>query len=92
MNKKCGMGLPELPSNITTFLPFFMVVEVPYSVQRNEILELDIAFFNNIDEDQIVTISIKDRSYFEGVDLTEYGWECKTHYCSNFFDAFIFFN
>ena len=77
MNTKYGMGITEIPSNVTTKLPFFMVMETPYSVMRNEILTLDIAFFNNINKDQSIVITITKTDRFEGVDLAKLGWTSK---------------
>lgn len=74
MNDKFGMGLPDLPSNITTSLPLFMVVDLPYSIQRNEILLIDIPFFNRVKQKQNVVITIAKTGKFLGVDLATYGW------------------
>lgn len=74
MSTKYGMGLTEVPSNITTKLPFFMVMETPYSVMRNETLTLDIAFFNSINQNQNITITITKTDKFVGVDLASLGW------------------
>lgn len=77
MNTKYGMGVTEIPSNITTKLPFFMVMETPYSLMRNETLTLDVAFFNNINKDQSIVITITKTDRFEGVDLKNLGWTGK---------------
>ena len=77
MNTKYGMGITEIPSNITTKLPFFMVMETPYSVMRNEILTLDIAFYNNNKKDQSIVITSSKTDRFEGVDLSNLGWTSK---------------
>lgn len=74
MNTKHGIGVTDVPSNITVKLPFFMVWDPPYSIQRNEILVIDIAFFNSINQDQEVVITILKNNNFAAVDLSTYGW------------------
>lgn len=65
MNSKFGMGLTETPSSITTSLPFFMTMDLPYSIYRNEILIVDVNFFNNINQDQDFVISIEKNGKFK---------------------------
>lgn len=74
MNTKFGMGLSDIPANITSILPFFLTLELPFSIQRNETLILDIPLFNNINQNQDVVFSIPKTGKFNGVDLATYGW------------------
>jgi hypothetical protein len=74
MNSKYGIGVTDIPSNITAKLEFFLVWDPPYSVKRNEIYEIDLAFFNTIPQNQDVVITISKTDKFAGVDLSTYGW------------------
>lgn len=51
-----------------------MVWDPPYSVQRNEILIIDLAFFNSINKNQDIVITITKSNKFAAVDLSSYGW------------------
>lgn len=75
MNPKYGIGVTEVPSEVTTKLPFYMVWNPPYSVKRDEILIMDIAFFNSITEDQDIIITINNEAKrIVGEDFVSYGW------------------
>jgi CD109 antigen len=78
MNTKYGIGLAETPSNITTSLPLFLVVDTPYEVKRNETITLDIAVFYRLNVNQTVTISIPKLPYYTATSLTTYGWTSTT--------------
>lgn len=79
MNTRYGMGLPDIISNVTTVLSFWMNVDLPYSVQRNEFLLVDIVLFNKVtrDQDVVVAVHLDAINSFEGAELSTYGWTCK---------------
>ncbi|XP_021365550.1 CD109 antigen-like isoform X1 [Mizuhopecten yessoensis] len=46
VNKDTGLGLSPSPSNLEVFLPFFIRMNLPYSVVRGELLVLQVDVFN----------------------------------------------
>jgi CD109 antigen len=74
MNQKYGIGVTDIPSNITVFLPFFCVWDPPYSIKRNENMNLDITCFNSINQDQNVVVTITKNSNFEAIAFDAFGW------------------
>ena len=77
MSKYDGIGLSDNVPSVTIFLPFFLSVELPYSVKRNEVLLQDIIVFNYLKKSQTVEIKITKDAKFNAVDLTKYGWKGK---------------
>jgi len=74
MSKYDGIGLSDNVPSVTIFLPFFLSVELPYSVKRDEVLVQDIIVFNYLKKAQTVEIKIKKDAGFTVVDLAKYGW------------------
>lgn len=66
-----GLGLTKQPSKLQVFQPFFVSINLPYSVKRGEVLSLPIVVFNymgsNVDAD--VTLHNNDQE-FEFVEMT----------------------
>lgn len=75
MSKYDGIGLPDYLPSVTVFLPFFLSVELPYSVKRNEVLLQDIVIFNYLKMGQTVEVRVTKDAKFEAVDLDSYGWK-----------------
>ncbi|KAL7028449.1 hypothetical protein ACKWTF_005840 [Chironomus riparius] len=75
MSTQNGMGLSDNVPSVTIFLPFFLSVELPYSVKRNEVLVQDIIVFNYLKKVQAVDIRITKQLGYEAVDLDKYGWK-----------------
>ncbi|XP_060084301.1 CD109 antigen-like [Ylistrum balloti] len=46
VNKDTGLGLAPSPSNLEVFMPFFIRMNLPYSVVRGELLVLQVDVFN----------------------------------------------
>nr|BAR45615.1 thioester-containing protein 4 [Scolopendra japonica] len=65
-----GLGLSDQPAKLQIFRPFFVTMNLPYSVVRGETLSLQALVFNYMKEDleAEVTLSIEDGS-FTFVDL-----------------------
>ncbi|KAG5684460.1 hypothetical protein PVAND_013694 [Polypedilum vanderplanki] len=74
MNKYYGMGLPENLPTTTIYLPFFLSLELPYSVKRNEIITLDIQQFNYLTSSQTVNLTVVNNPGFEVVNAKSNGW------------------
>ena len=77
MSKYDGIGLSDNVPSVTIFLPFFLSVELPYSVKRNEVLVQDIIVFNYLKKAQTVEVKVTKDAKFTAVDLTKYGWKGK---------------
>jgi CD109 antigen len=77
MSKYDGMGLPNNISSVSTFLPFFLSVDFPYSIKRNEVLVQDILIFNYLRKSQTVEVRITKDASFVAADLEKYGWKGK---------------
>ncbi|XP_065358094.1 thioester-containing protein 1 allele S3-like [Calliphora vicina] len=45
-NDVTGFGIVDGPTDITTFLPFFITVNLPYSVKRDETITIPVTIFN----------------------------------------------
>lgn len=73
MNSKVGFGVPEFNPNVRVFLPFFISVEFPFSVKRNEILLQDILVFNYLGISGDITVTV-DKDRFESPGSAEFGW------------------
>ena len=76
MSKYDGIGLTDNIPSVTVFLPFFLSVELPYSVKRNEVLEQDIIIFNYLKRRQTVEVRIKKNAGFTH-KLAKCGWRGK---------------
>lgn len=74
MSKYDGMGLPDLLPTATVFLPFFISMELPYSVKRNEVVNQTIVIFNYLKQSQKATVTVAKDSKFEIVDADKNGW------------------
>lgn len=53
-----GLGLTKQPTNLQVFQPFFISLDVPYSVKRGEIVSIPIAVFNFLDSSLEVEITL----------------------------------
>lgn len=77
MNKYDGIGLSDIASSLNVFLPFFLSIDFPYSVKRNEVLLQDILIFNYLRRSQNVEVRITKDSKYQAIDLDKYGWTGK---------------
>ncbi|KAL7028444.1 hypothetical protein ACKWTF_005838 [Chironomus riparius] len=75
MSKYDGIGLSDNIPEVSIFLPFFLSIELPYSVKRNEVLIQDILIFNYLPRRQTVEVKITKNDGFEAVELENYGWK-----------------
>ena len=77
MSKYDGIGLSDNVPSVSIFLPFFLSVELPYSVKRNEVLVQDIFVFNYLPKAQTVEIKLTKDAGYTAVDLDKYEWKGK---------------
>jgi CD109 antigen len=60
-----GLGIAEPPAMITVFKPFFISLNLPYSVIRGEEVVLQIIVFNYMATDQAVKLTLAQSSMFK---------------------------
>lgn len=46
-----GLGLTKIPRRLEVFQPFFVALNLPYSIKRGEILSIPVAIFNYMEND-----------------------------------------
>uniref|UniRef100_A0AAG5DFD2 TEP1-F n=1 Tax=Anopheles atroparvus TaxID=41427 RepID=A0AAG5DFD2_ANOAO len=52
LSKASGLGLTDQPSKMKVFLPFFLSIDLPYSVKLGETVRVPVIVFNYMEEDQ----------------------------------------
>ncbi|XP_065356087.1 CD109 antigen-like [Calliphora vicina] len=57
-NDVTGFGIVDGPTDITTFLPFFITVNLPYSVKRDETITIPVTIFNYYNQSLATDIKI----------------------------------
>ncbi|GMS92544.1 hypothetical protein PENTCL1PPCAC_14719, partial [Pristionchus entomophagus] len=67
INENSGLGIAPTTSKLRVFRPFFIRLNLPYSVKRGEQFALQTQIFNYMDAEQDVTVTLKheDGSGFE---------------------------
>ncbi|VDM98881.1 unnamed protein product [Thelazia callipaeda] len=60
INDESGLGVAPTTSKLTVFRPFFVRLNLPYSVKRGEKFALQVLVFNYLDSEQDVTVMLKD--------------------------------
>lgn len=53
-----GLGLTKSPRHLEVFQPFFVSINLPYSIKRGEILIIPVAIFNYMENDSDANITI----------------------------------
>lgn len=46
-----GLGLAKRPANLQVFQPFFVSLNLPHAVKRDEIVSISVTVFNYLDKD-----------------------------------------
>ncbi|PIK36938.1 hypothetical protein BSL78_26231 [Apostichopus japonicus] len=70
-----GLGVAEAPVKTTVFKPFFVSLNLPYSIIRGETLVLQATVFNYFDTEIQATVSLEKSTHFEGIIVDENGIE-----------------
>ncbi|XP_035781248.1 CD109 antigen-like isoform X2 [Anopheles albimanus] len=69
LNQTSGLGLIESPAKINVFLPFFISMDLPYSVKHGESVRIPVIVFNYLDEDQMADVIFYNKNgEFEFMD------------------------
>jgi len=64
-----GLGLTKQPTNLNVFQPFFVSMNLPYSIKRGEIVSIPISVFNYLENDLTVAVTLyNEDSEFEFID------------------------
>lgn len=53
-----GIGLTKEPRSLEVFQPFFVSLNLPYSVKRGEVISIPVGVFNYLDEDFDVEVTL----------------------------------
>lgn len=81
-----GIGLTQQPKHLRVFKPFFVSVDLPYSVKRGEVLSVPIVVFNYMDRSTNAEVTLHNvEQDFEYVEMTN---DVETpSKCFQFYDA-----
>lgn len=53
-----GLGLTKEPRNLQVFQPFFVSIDLPYSIKRGEVLSIPVGIFNYLDDEFDVEVTL----------------------------------
>lgn len=53
-----GLGLTKEPRSIQVFQPFFVSLDLPYSVKRGEVVSIPVGVFNYLDDEFDVEVTL----------------------------------
>lgn len=88
MNNRYGLALPLSLPSMRVFLPFFIQINLPFSIKRGEILKQDIYIFNYLSQSQTATVTIESNdSEFIVLKPETDGWSSSTDGHSQTFDS-----
>lgn len=62
INSADGLGLIKEPKKLTVFQPFFISLNLPYSVKRGETVIIPCTIFNYMDNDVEATVTLENKN------------------------------
>lgn len=66
-----GLGLTKNPSKLEVFQPFFVSLNLPYSIKRGEVVSVPIVVFNYMEQDVNAEVTLhNDDQDFEFVETS----------------------
>ncbi|XP_057327735.1 CD109 antigen-like isoform X1 [Microplitis mediator] len=65
-----GLGLIDVPRKLKVFKPFFISLDLPYSVMRGEIVAVPIVVFNYMDKDVTADVVLEHAGQFEFAEVS----------------------
>ena len=69
-----GFGMTKMPRKLEVFQPFFVSLNLPYSVKRGEIIAIPIVVFNYMDHDLDAEVTLDNTGQeFDFIDIAEEG-------------------
>ncbi|KAJ6646228.1 CD109 antigen, partial [Pseudolycoriella hygida] len=60
MNEVYGLGLTKSPTNLNVFQPFFISLNLPYSIKRGEAVAIQIVVFNYMDTSVSASVTLEN--------------------------------
>lgn len=60
MNDVFGLGLTKAPTKLNVFQPFFISLNLPYSIKRGEAVAIQIVVFNYMDAGVSATVTLEN--------------------------------
>jgi CD109 antigen len=67
-----GLGLTRQPSKFNVFQPFFVSINLPYSIKRGEVVSVPILLFNYLDHDQEAEVTLfNSEGEFEFAEISD---------------------
>ncbi|XP_011643182.1 CD109 antigen-like [Pogonomyrmex barbatus] len=70
VNDAHGLGLIEEPRKLKVFKPFFISIDLPYSVIRGEIVGIQIVVFNYMNKDLITEVLLTNEGQFDFAEVS----------------------
>ncbi|XP_018316790.1 CD109 antigen isoform X1 [Mycetomoellerius zeteki] len=70
VNDAHGLGLIEEPRKLKVFKPFFISVDLPYSVIRGEIVGIQIVVFNYMNKDLTAEVLLTNEGHFDFAEVS----------------------
>lgn len=71
MNVNQGLGLTKGPSTLRVFMPFFIYLNLPYSIKRGEIIAIQAIIFNYLNADYPATVTMfNEKQEFQFMENT----------------------
>lgn len=74
LNPNAGLGLTKNPKTLKVFQPFFISLNLPYSVKRGEVVAIPVILFNYLDTDLVADLTLHNPNgdfEFIGENLSE---------------------
>ncbi|VVC42395.1 Alpha-2-macroglobulin, thiol-ester bond-forming,Alpha-macroglobulin, receptor-binding,Alpha-2- [Cinara cedri] len=65
-----GLGLLESPKKLRVFRPFFISVDLPYSVRRGEFVAIPVVVFNYLSKDVTADVTLENIGQFDFADYS----------------------
>lgn len=58
MDPIAGLGLTKEPRSLQVFQPFFVSLNLPYSIKRGEVLSIPVGIFNYLEDEFDVEVTL----------------------------------
>ncbi|XP_027843967.2 CD109 antigen-like isoform X1 [Aphis gossypii] len=65
-----GLGLLDSPKKLKVFRPFFISVDLPYSVRRGEFVSIQVVVFNYLNKDVTADVTLENIGQFDFADTS----------------------
>ena len=66
-----GLGITKMPTNLKVFQPFFISLNLPYSIKRGEVVSVPIVVFNYLNKELDTEVTLHNENQeFEFAEIT----------------------